>query len=233
VVAAGSAEALIELLKQREDAEVRGSILRLVVANERERRADDSQDLAARCVVDLGDVLGETVGVEEGGDGDCFLGLLVDHQRHADAAVGVATAGELTPVVLGSVNEIGPVGEGGHEADGEPVARGLTETGLVADVVREVREGVALRVTALVGNRFISTRKAYWLEGEEVDLLRVVERELDDAADLLVVDAVDDGRNGDDVDAGLVQVVDGLELHVERVADLAVRVGSVADAVEL
>ncbi len=71
------------------------------------------------------------------------------------------------------------------------------------------------------------------LEGEEVDLLRIVERELDDAANLLVVDAVDDGGDGDDVDAGLIQVVDGLELHVERVADLAVRVGGVADAVEL
>src|SRR4029077_12572519 len=76
-------------------------------------------------------------------------------------------------------------------------------------------------------------RKAYWLEGEGVDLLRGVERELGDAADLLVVDAVDDCRYGDDVDAGLVQVVDGLELHVERIADLAVRVGGVADAVEL
>jgi hypothetical protein len=28
-----------------------------------------------------------------------------------------------------------------------------------------------------------------------------------------------------------MQVVDGLELHVKRVADLAVRVGSIADAV--
>ena len=68
---------------------------------------------------------------------------------------------------------------------------------------------------------------------EEADLLGIVERELDDAADLLVVDAVDDGRHGDDVDAGFVQVVDGLQLYVEQVADLAVRVGSVADAVEL
>ncbi len=38
---------------------------------------------------------------------------------------------------------------------------------------------------------------------------------------------------GDDVDAGFVQVVDGLQFHVEQVADLAVRVGGVADAVEL
>ncbi len=109
----------------------------------------------------------------------------------------------------------------------------LAEAGLVADVVREVRQRVALCVTTLVGDVFVAAREADRLEGEEVDLLGVVERELDDAANLLVVDAVDDRRYGNDVDAGLVQVVDGLELHVERVADLAVRVGGVADTVEL
>ena len=46
-----------------------------------------------------GDVLGEPIRVQEGGDGHSFLGLLVDHQRHADAAVRVASAGELAPVV--------------------------------------------------------------------------------------------------------------------------------------
>ena len=68
---------------------------------------------------------------------------------------------------------------------------------------------------------------------EEADLLGIVERELDDAAHLLVVDAVDDGGDGNDFNAGFVQIVDGLQLYVEQVADLAVRVGSVADAVEL
>ena len=71
------------------------------------------------------------------------------------------------------------------------------------------------------------------LEAEERDLLGIVERELDDAADLLVVDAVDDGGDRDDVDAGLVQVFDGPQLHIEQIADLAMRVGGVADAVEL
>ena len=61
----------------------------------------------------------------------------------------------------------------------------------------------------------------------------IVERELDDASDLLVVQVVDDGDDRHDVDAGLVQVLDGLQLHVEQVADQAMRVGGVADAVEL
>ncbi len=88
-------------------------------------------------------------------------------------------------------------------------------------------------MTALVGDVFVAAGKADRLEAEEADLLGVVERELDDAADLLVVDAVDDGGDGNDVYAGFVQVVDGLQLDVEQVADLAVRVGCVADAVEL
>ena len=75
--------------------------------------------------------------------------------------------------------------------------------------------------------------KRHRLERQEVDLLRVVERELDDAADLLVVDAVDDRDDRDDVDAGAVEVLDRAQLDVEQVADAAVRVGRVADAVEL
>ena len=38
---------------------------------------------------------------------------------------------------------------------------------------------------------------------------------------------------GDDVDAGLIEVVDGLELYVKGIANFAVRVGGIADAVEL
>src|SRR6266566_4966822 len=96
-----------------------------------------------------------------------------------------------------------------------------------------MRQGVALRLATFVRDLFVAAGEADGLEGEEVDLLRVVKGELYDAANLLVVNAVDDGGDGNDVDAGLVEIVDGLELHVERVADLAVRVGRVADAVEL
>ncbi len=101
------------------------------------------------------------------------------------------------------------------------------------DVVGHVREGVALRLAALVGDVFVAAGEADRLEAEEADLLGIVEGELDDAAHLLVVDAVDDGGDGNDFNAGFVQVVDGLELYVKEVADLAVRVGGVADAVEL
>jgi hypothetical protein len=38
---------------------------------------------------------------------------------------------------------------------------------------------------------------------------------------------LEDYRN--DLDAGFVQIIDGLQLHIEQIADFAVRIGSVAD----
>ena len=90
-----------------------------------------------------------------------------------------------------------------------------------------------LGYAALFADVFVAACKADRLEREEAVLLGIVECELDDTADLVVVDAVVDGRHWDDLNAGFVQVVNRLELYVEQVADLAVRVGSVADAVEL
>ena len=94
---------------------------------------------------------------------------------------------------------------------GEPVAGGLAHAGLVLHVVREVRERVALCLAALVGDVLVAAGEADRLEGEgRLDLLRVVERELDDAlptCSLLMPLTM--AVTGDDVDAGLVQVVDG------------------------
>ena len=50
---------------------------------------------------------------------------------------------------------------------------------------------------------------------------------------MLVVDAVHDRYYRDDFHSGFVQIVYCLQFHVEQVADFAVRVGGVADAVEL
>jgi len=41
---------------------------------------------------------------------------------------------------------------------------------------------------------FVASGEAYRLERQEADFLGIVEGELDDASDLLVVDAVDDGK---------------------------------------
>ena len=146
---------------------------------------------------------------------------------------GMASAGELTPLAIRPVDDVGPVGERRHERDREPVADRLADAGLVLHVVREVRQRVALRGAALRRHFLVAAGERHRLERQEVDPLRVVERELDDAADLLVVDAVDDRDDRHDVDAGAVQVLDRAQLDVEQVADAAMRVGGVADAVEL
>ena len=96
-----------------------------------------------------------------------------------------------------------------------------------------MRQRVALRLPTLVGDRLVAAGERHRLERQEVDGLRVVERELHDTADLLVVDAVDDRDDRHDVHTGVVQVLDGPQLHVEQVTDQQVGVGSVPDAVEL
>ena len=80
-----------------------------------------------------------------------------------------------------SVNQIGPVREGAHERDREPVAGRLAHANLVLHVVRQVRKRVALRCPAFRGNLFVAARKRNRLEGKERNLLRVIERELDHA----------------------------------------------------
>ena len=212
---------------------MRRRLERVVVAQQRQRHAGNRQPLAARGVVDDRDVLRELIGLEERGDRRRFLGFLVDHHRHADAAVRVAAAGQLAPVAIRPVHQVGPVGERRHERDREPVAQRLADAGLVLHVVRQVRQRVALRLPALGRDLLVAAGERHRLEREEVDLARVVERELDDAADLLVVDAVDDRDDRHDVDARAPEVLDRAQLDVEQVADAAVRVGGVADAVEL
>ena len=233
VVAAGGSEAFVEFLQQVGELERAGRLHRVVVAKQRQRHSDHRQFLAARGIVDAGHVLRELFRVEEGRHGTEFLGFLVDHDGHADAAVGMAAAAQLAPVGRGSVDEIGPVGEGAHERDGEPVAGGNAHADLIPHVMREVRKRVTLRFAALVGHFFVAAGERNGLEGKERDFLRIVERELDDRAHLLVVHAVDDRDDRNDVDAVRVQVFDRAQLHVEQIADGAMRVGSVADAIEL
>ena len=117
---------------------------------------------------------------------------------------------KLTPIAVRPMYQVGPVGEGGHERDGEPVARRFAQASLVLHVVRHVRQRVALCLAPLVADVLVAAGKADRLEAEEVDLLGIVQSELDDASHLLVIDSVHNGGDGDDVHARLVQVVDGL-----------------------
>ena len=145
----------------------------------------------------------------------------------------MAAAAQLAPVRSRSVNQIGPVGERAHERNREPVARRNAHTHLILHVMREVRQRVALRRAAFVCDFFVAASKGNRLEREERNLFRIIQRELNDRAHLLVVHAVDDRDHRNNVDAVRVQIFNGLQLHVEEVADRAMGIRRIADAVEL
>src|SRR5262249_22361105 len=103
--ASATAELLIELLDQVDESKILWRLEWVVVANEREREADDRQDQAATGVIHLRHVLGEPLCPEEGRHGRRLPGLFVDHHRHPDAAVRMAPASELSPLGIGPVDE--------------------------------------------------------------------------------------------------------------------------------
>src|SRR5437016_14542385 len=97
----------------------------------------------------------------------------------------------------------------------------------------QMAKRIALRLSAFVGNLFIASGKRNRLEAEEADGLGIIERELDNAAYLLIVDAVHDGGDSNDIYTSFMQVMDGTKLHVKQIANLAVRIRSVADPIKL
>ena len=146
-----------------------------------------------------------------------FFRFLIDHYGHARTAIRVTTAGELAPVVVGvvHVHEVSPVAESRHEGNREPVAFRFTKTGLILHVVCQMGKRVALRNSALVGDGFVAAGETDRLERQEADLLRIIERELDDPSHLLVIDAVYDCDHRNDLHAGTMQVVYSFKLYIK------------------
>ena len=50
---------------------------------------------------------------------------------------------------------------------------------------------------------------------------------------LLVIDAIHQRDHRHNLDAGFVHIVDGLQFHIEQIADFAVRIGGISNAVKL
>src|SRR5260221_9373691 len=133
----------------------------------------------------------------------------------------MAAARERSPLRIGAVDQVRESGKGGDERDREPIASRLYLADLAADVLRQMRQRVALPQATLRSNVFVAAGEGNWLEADEGDFLGVFHRKFHDGAHLIVVDVVDDGNDQYDFDAGFVHVFDGAELHVEEVADLA------------
>src|SRR2546425_12203755 len=96
-----------------------------------------------------------------------------------------------------------------------------------------MRQGIALAQAAFRGDVFIAAGKGNGLKCDESNLFRIIHCETDDRSDLIVVDAVDQSHNQNDLHACLVQIVDGPQLHVEEIADLAATVDVVSETVVL
>ena len=133
----------------------------------------------------------------------------------------------------GPLQHVGHVGNHARRRERKPVAQRLGGAGLRFDVVRQMRQRVAARQAVGVADVFVAPGKRHRLKRDEADLVAVLERKLDDRSNLIVVDAVDDRDDQAHVDARGMQVLDRAQLDVEQIADLAVRIGLFADAVEL
>src|SRR2546423_8350515 len=97
----------------------------------------------------------------------------------------------------------------------------------------QMAKGIPLGLAALVGNFFIAPGEGNRLEAQEADGLGIIKRKLNNAPHLLIIDAVHDSGDRDDIHASLMQVMDGAQLHVKQIANLTVGIGSAADSVKL
>ena len=122
----------------------------------------------------------------------------------------MAATVELAPIFLRAMHEVSPVGKGAHKRDRKPVTYRLANTSLILHVVGKMRQGVSLCMPTLIGDFLVATGKRDRLERQEVNLLRIIQRKLHDASDLLVVDPIEDRDDGHDIDARGVQVLNRL-----------------------
>ena len=219
---------LVELLDQIEEAESFRRARRPIVAKDAQGSLQLREKRSARRVGDRPRIDEETFDVEDLRQRRPLLRLLADEQRRPGAAVRVAAALHRAPLCAGPGDQVGHIGHGARRRQRKPVAERLRRAGLPLDVLREVRQRVAP-----YGARFVAAGEGNRLERDEAHLVAVLNRELHDPADLVVVDGAHDRDDERDVDAGSVEVLNRTQLHFEQVADLAVRVRVLTDAVEL
>ncbi len=224
---------LIKFLEEVVQLQPLGALEGLVVLQEGHGHHEVRKSLAARSVGDVRDIFRKLYGIEEARNGRPFLRFFVDHQRRAHSAIRVAAAGERTPLRLLPLHHIREPGKRADERNGKPVARRLDFAHLRADVLRQVRKRVALAQPAFRSNVFVAPGKRNRLEAHKRDFLGVLHRKLHHRAHLIVVHVIDDRHHQHDLDARLVHILDGTQLHIEQIADLPMAVGVVADPVKL
>src|SRR5476649_1411214 len=145
----------------------------------------------------------------------------------------MASARNLPPLGLRPVNQIREICERSHQRQWKPIPRWFSDAHLVLHIVREMRQRISLLQAPLSSNCFIAAGERDWLKRKERNLFGIIQRESDNRTNLIVVDSVNQGRDQNDLDTSLVQVIDRAQLHIEEISYLSVTVSVVTDAVEL
>src|SRR5580704_2041132 len=233
LILATHAEGLVKLLPEILEAQTWRGLERMIVLQQSHGRHIRGKFLAARSICNFADVSDKAWNVQELRDRRPFLVFLVDHDRGTHAAIRVATAAHLSPHGIGAVCQVSEIGERTDQRYREPVASRFDSSDLLADVLGQVRQRVALAQAAFGSDFLVATCEGNRLKRNEGDFLRVFHGELHDGTDLVVVHVVDDGGDQNNVDTSCVHVFDGAQFYVEQVADLAVAVRVIANAVKL
>src|SRR5260370_10444422 len=165
--ALGEGPGLVELPEEIPELKTLGTFERLVALEESHGHHEVGEVLAASGVGDSSDVLGKLLSIKEARNGSPFLGFLVDHDGCAHAAVGVATARERTPLRCVALDHVGEASKSADERDREPVAVRVNAANLLADVLSEVGEGIALAKAAFRSDVFIAAGERNGLEADQ------------------------------------------------------------------
>ena len=80
---------------------------------------------------------------------------------------------------------------------------------------------------------FIPASEGDRLKGNKSNLLGILSGKVDDGAYLVVIHPINQRRHQNNLNARFVHVINGSQLDIEQVADLAMTVGIVANTIEL
>src|ERR1043165_768561 len=131
------------------------------------------------------------------------------------------------------MNQICKVGKRTHQREREPVTSRFGDTNLVLHVMSQMRQCISLLQTTFGSDRFVTTGERNRLERKQRNLLGIIQREPNYRTDLVVVDSVYQRRDQDDLNTGLVQVVNCAQFHVKKVSYLPVTVRVVSNSIKL
>src|SRR3989441_12183584 len=99
--------------------------------------------------------------------------------------------------------------------------------------MRHTGERVAPLCAYVVRNIFVAAGERNRLESDRLNLIDVLRRELDDLANRIIVDAVDDRDDERDFDPDFRQIFNRANFYVEQIAYAAMFVLLFADTVDL